>query len=69
MQPDGIGKLHWFKSSHSGGSSSECVETAILEGSCGVAVRDSKNPNGGVLTFTVEAWTAFLGDVQGGRLH
>lgn len=47
----------WTKSSYSDNSGGNCVEVAPIEG--GVAVRDSKNPNGGVLLFTVTEWTAF----------
>lgn len=44
------------KSSFSTGGS--CVEVAQV--SSGVMVRDSKNPAGPVLYFTVMEWTAFL---------
>ena len=39
-----------------------CVEVA----GCGhtVQVRDSKNPDGPVLTFTPAAWAVFLADVK-----
>jgi hypothetical protein len=50
--------LQWRKSSYSGGTPSECVETAPL--AAGVAVRDSKNPTGPVLVFPAGAWRAFL---------
>ena len=54
----------WFKSSYSGGSGTECVEAAFVPGN--VAVRDSKEPGGPVLTFAAEAWGAFLRDVKTG---
>ncbi|QKW11136.1 DUF397 domain-containing protein [Streptomyces sp. NA04227] len=48
----------WHVSSYSGGNN-ECVEIA-----CNlprhVPVRDTKNPSGPVITFTHEAWKAFL---------
>ena len=47
----------WRKSSRSG--QSECVEVAKnLIGVVGV--RDSKDPTGPVLTFTPDAWRAFV---------
>lgn len=48
----------WRKSTRSGGNGGECVEVSgNLPGL--VAVRDSKDPAGPVLTFTPDAWTAF----------
>jgi len=54
----------WRKSSHSG--KEECVEVKALEG--GVGVRDSKNPDGGVLRFSREAWGVFLTRIKAGEL-
>jgi Domain of unknown function (DUF397) len=49
----------WRKSSRSsGGGNGDCVEVADL-GEV-VAVRDSKHPEGTVLTFTVNEWKAFI---------
>jgi len=56
--PDGA----WFKSSYSGAGATECVEAAFAPGN--VAVRDSKEPGGPVLTFAAEAWDAFLREVK-----
>ncbi|MEU4712083.1 DUF397 domain-containing protein [Micromonospora purpureochromogenes] len=48
----------WRKSTRSGDNGGACVEVADnLPGI--VAVRDSKDPMGPVLTFTLTAWTAF----------
>lgn len=48
----------WRKSTRSG-SSGDCVEVADnLPGS--VAVRDSKDPTGAVLSFSAAAWTSFV---------
>lgn len=49
--------LEWFKSSHSGDEGGQCVEVATSPTT--VHVRDSKDPEGGTLTFTPDAWTAF----------
>jgi hypothetical protein len=50
---------HWRKSTRSGDNNGACVEVADnLPGV--VAVRDSKDPAGPVLTFSPHAWTAFV---------
>jgi hypothetical protein len=56
----------WRKSSRSGGNGGNCVEVATnLPGV--VAVRDSKNRSGPVLSFTPTEWQAFLGGVKDGE--
>ncbi len=55
----------WRKSSYSG-SGDNCVEVAGLPGG-GQAVRDSKNPDGPVLTFTPGEWNAFIEGVKDGE--
>jgi hypothetical protein len=52
-------ELHWRKSSYSGPTGGNCVETATAGGR--VAVRDSRVPAGPALTFAAGAWAAFLG--------
>jgi hypothetical protein len=47
----------WRKASYSNGDGS-CVETASSAGT--VAVRDTTNRDGGALTFSAEAWSAFV---------
>ena len=47
----------WRKSSYSAGANG-CVEIRWPED--GVAVRDSKNPAGPVLSFSTADWRAFL---------
>jgi Domain of unknown function (DUF397) len=54
--------LIWIKSSHSG-SQGDCVEVAALPDN-GIAVRDSKDPDGGVLRFTSAQWQGFLSAVK-----
>jgi|HubBroStandDraft_6_1064221.scaffolds.fasta_scaffold00062_4 hypothetical protein len=50
----------WRKSAHSNGTN--CAEA----GTCthGVAVRDSKDPDGPVLTFPGSTWGRFLAEVR-----
>ncbi|MBY8880542.1 DUF397 domain-containing protein [Actinacidiphila acidipaludis] len=49
----------WQKSSYSGDNGGDCVEVGMCPGT--VHVRDSKDPEGPALSFTPEAWTAFVG--------
>jgi len=58
--------LTWRKSTRSGGQGGACVEVADLPGG-GAAVRDSKNPDGPMLTFTPAEWRAFIGGVKDGE--
>jgi hypothetical protein len=52
----------WRTSSHSEGDA--CVEVA--DGPDGVRLRDSKDPDGPVLAFDAEDWTAFIAGVRRG---
>ncbi len=57
--------LAWRKSSFSGGQGN-CVEVAAgLPGV--VAIRDSKNPDGPVLTVPGPDWTTFVESVKQGH--
>lgn len=57
-------EVAWRKSSYSG-NQTDCVEVARpVEG---MAVRDSKNPGGPVLTFGRPAFAAFLSTVAATR--
>jgi hypothetical protein len=58
--------LSWRKSPHSN-PSGNCVEIAALPNR-GVAVRDSKNPDGEILAFTAAEWAAFAAGVRDGSL-
>ncbi|MER5971329.1 DUF397 domain-containing protein [Streptomyces sp. NPDC002055] len=53
-----VGGAQWRKSSYSSDTGGECIEIAAVP--CTVAVRDSKDPNGPALTFSREAFTAFV---------
>lgn len=56
----------WRKSSHSGNGGADCVEVARnLPGV--VAVRDSKDPHGSVLTLEPAQWWGFIADVKAGQ--
>ncbi|MFE9552706.1 DUF397 domain-containing protein [Streptomyces sp. NPDC006703] len=54
--------IRWVKSSYSGGSGTECVETARL--STRTAVRDSKRPGGPRISFAASTWTEFVGALK-----
>lgn len=49
----------WRKSSRSGGNGGACVEVADNLSEV-VGVRDSKDPDGPVLTFDTRAWRSFV---------
>ncbi|GHH32320.1 DUF397 domain-containing protein [Streptomyces candidus] len=53
---------HWFKSSHSGGSGTECLEAAHL--SLSTAVRDSKALDGPSIDVPHAAWADFVRAIQ-----
>lgn len=53
---------HWFKSSYSGGSGTECVEVADLR--TAVGVRDSKRPYGLHITVQRNTWDEFVATVR-----
>ena len=53
----------WHKSSRSSSTGQNCVEVAAsLPGI--VAVRDSKNPDGGALRFRPDEWKTFIAKIQ-----
>jgi hypothetical protein len=57
--------LIWRKASASA-SNGNCVEVAPLRGG-GVAVRDSKDPDGAILRFTAAEWAAFADGMAAGE--
>jgi hypothetical protein len=56
----------WRRPSYSGNGGGNCVEVARNLPRA-VAVRDSKDPHGPVLTIESAAWRAFIADVKAGR--
>lgn len=62
MQTD----LRWRKSSYSA-NQGDCVETASLPDG-GMAVRDTKDRDGAMLTFTADAWAEFTSAIKDGRI-
>ncbi|MGI5164909.1 DUF397 domain-containing protein [Spirillospora sp. CA-253888] len=57
--------VQWRKSSHSDHHGGDCVEVAKLVHD--VAVRDSKDPDGGRLAFGAAAWRDFAERVRRGE--
>jgi len=53
--------MDWRKSSYSGASGDDCVETATGHGV--ILVRDTTNRDGGTLAFGTAAWGEFIGGV------
>lgn len=56
-------KLNWRKA-QSSVNNGACVEVATADSL--IAVRDSKNPAGPVLTYTRHEWAVFLDDAKNG---
>jgi hypothetical protein len=55
----------WRKASYSSNNGGNCVEVARNIANV-VAVRDSKDPHGPVLSLAPGVWRAFLADVKDG---
>ncbi|MFD3625907.1 DUF397 domain-containing protein [Streptomyces sp. NPDC058698] len=65
MNTEQPARLHWFKSSYSGGEGGECVEVAADRAV--IRVRDSKERGGPRLAFARDAWAGFVTDLGRGR--
>ncbi|HUZ23939.1 MAG TPA: DUF397 domain-containing protein [Streptosporangiaceae bacterium] len=61
-----LSRARWFKSSLSNGQGGNCVEVASNVPGI-VGVRDSKDKDGPVLTFTPEEWHAFAAGIRDGQ--
>ncbi|MEU7482759.1 DUF397 domain-containing protein [Streptomyces sp. NPDC042319] len=57
-----LAEARWRKSSYSGDTGGECVEIAELPAR--VAIRDSKDPDGPVLTVTPGAFAEFVAHLR-----
>jgi len=57
--------LTWQKSGRSS-PSGNCVELAKLPGDEGIAIRNSRDPDGPVLIYTMAEIVAFIGGAQDG---
>ncbi|MEU5849553.1 DUF397 domain-containing protein [Saccharopolyspora shandongensis] len=55
-----MSELNWRKSTYT--DNYNCVEVALASDSA--AVRDSKNPDGGILAFNAQSWHSFLSAVR-----
>jgi hypothetical protein len=60
-----VNVAQWRKSRRCGHSA--CVEVAKVDG--GYLVRDSKNPDGAVLSFSEQEWAAFVEGVEAGEFR
>jgi hypothetical protein len=54
-----------FRKSSFSAPDAGCVEVAVADGR--LLVRDTKNPDGSVLEFTVSEWDAFVRGVRAGE--
>ncbi|MGW3232493.1 DUF397 domain-containing protein [Kitasatospora sp. NPDC001095] len=61
--PD-ITPAQWRKSSFSNGNGGNCIE---VDDAIPGRVRDSKDPDGPVLAFPADAWSAFVAGVRAGE--
>jgi hypothetical protein len=57
-----ISHVTWRKATYSGGNGGGCVEVAAIPAA--IAVRDSKDPDGHKLTFTLPVWQSFIQQVR-----
>ncbi|MFH8758094.1 DUF397 domain-containing protein [Streptomyces atroolivaceus] len=65
MRPIDLSAATWRKSSHSNQDGGACIEIAD-DFAAVVPVRDSKNPQGPVLTFSADRWASFVSAVRDG---
>ncbi len=56
----------WRKSTYSNGSGDDCLEVACLPDGAH-AMRDSKNPDGGVIILGRDSWASFIHGIKAGQ--
>jgi hypothetical protein len=61
-----VSPVRWRKSSRSGQEGGQCVEVA--DHSAAIAIRDSKNPDGPMLSFYRTEFKGLLDQVKSGHL-
>lgn len=66
--PDASALTGWRKSGHSNSEGGSCLEV-LDDHPAGVPVRDSKDPHGPALVFSVAAWSSFVAAVRSGELR
>lgn len=59
-----LSPVTWRKTARSQATTDNCVEVAYLSG--GIAMRDSKDPDGPRLTLGHEEWRTFTARIKGG---
>ena len=59
--------MTWRTSTYSSGNGGNCVEVASATGS--VAVRDTKDRDGGTLSIPADAWAKFTSSLKNLALH
>lgn len=64
--PQPVPAPRWFKSSYSGGNTTECLEAAFVP--TRVLIRDSKDADGPSLVLCSPAWHAFTWALRRGEL-
>ena len=61
-------QIQWRTSTKSASNGGQCVEAGSLaDGSGRVAVRHSQHPEGSIIIYTREEWTAFLAGAKDGE--
>lgn len=63
--PAGELSIRWQKSARSN-PSGNCVEMAALPGDQGIAVRNSRDPHGPALVYTMDEMVAFINGAKDG---
>jgi Domain of unknown function (DUF397) len=62
MEDSSVERRQWRTSSYTGNGGGNCVE--VSQAGSVVAVRDTKDRDGGTLAFNAAAWSTFLATVR-----